>query len=133
MPVVGGMGGNGGIQALTVITRGIALGEIEFSTGFRAMSKELGVACVIGLVTGAVSGFIAYLWQGNPFLGLVLFATMLATMMVAGILGAAVPLALKAINQDPAVGSGVLVTTLTDIFGFFCFLGVGTMLLDKLL
>jgi magnesium transporter len=58
---------------------------------------------------------------------------MLATMMVAGILGAAVPLALKAINQDPAVGSGVLVTTLTDIFGFFCFLGVGTMLLDKLL
>ena len=133
MPVVGGMGGNGGIQALTVITRGIALGEIEFSTGFRAMSKELGVACVIGLVTGAVSGFIAYLWQGNPFLGLVLFATMLATMMVAGILGAAVPLALKATNQDPAVGSGVLVTTLTDIFGFFCFLGVGTMLLDKLL
>jgi magnesium transporter len=133
MPVVAGMGGNGGIQALTVITRGIALGEIEFSTGLRAVGKELSVAVVIGLVTGAVSGVIVYLWQGNAYLGLVLFATLMATMMVAGVLGAAVPLGLKALRQDPAVGSGVLVTTLTDIFGFFCFLGVGTLLLDRLL
>ncbi len=132
MPVVAGMGGNGGIQSLTVITRAIALGELEFSSGLRAIGKEVSVAIVIGLVTGAVSGGLAYLWQGNAYLGLVLFATMMATMAVAGVLGAAVPLILKAAGQDPAVGSGVFVTTLTDIFGFAAFLGIGTTLLDRL-
>ena len=132
MPVVSGMGGNGGIQSLTVITRAIALGEIEFSSGLRAIAKEFGVALAIGLVTGAVSGVMAYLWQGNPVLGVVLFATMMATMAVAGMLGAAIPLVLKALGQDPAVGSGVFVTTLTDLFGFTAFLGIGTALLDRL-
>ncbi len=132
MPVVAGMGGNGGIQALTVITRAIALGELEFSSGLRAVGKEVTVAIVVGAITGLVSGFLAYLWQGNAYLGLVLFGTMLATMAVAGILGAAVPLTLKALGQDPAVGSGVFVTTLTDIFGFAAFLGMGTILLDRL-
>ncbi len=133
MPVVAGMGGNGGIQSLTVITRAIALGELEFSSGLRAIAKEVSVALALGIVTGAVSGFMAYLWQGNPVLGLVLFATMMMTMAIAGILGAAVPLLLKALGQDPALGSGVLVTTLTDIFGFFCFLGIGTLMLDRLI
>jgi magnesium transporter len=132
MPVVAGMGGNGGIQSLTVITRAIALGELEFSSGLRAVFKEVSVGLVIGLITGIVSGFVAYLWQGNPILGGVLFVTMMATMAVGGILGAAVPLTLKALGQDPAVGSGVFVTTLTDIFGFAAFLGIGTALLDRL-
>ena len=132
MPVVAGMGGNGGIQSLTVITRAIALGELEFSSGMRAVRKEMTVALVIGAITGVASGFLAYLWQGNPYLGVVLFGTMMATMAVAGILGAAVPLLLEAFDQDPAVGSGVFVTTLTDIFGFAAFLGTGTMLLDRL-
>ncbi len=132
MPVVSGMGGNGGIQSLTVITRAIALGEIEFSSGLRAITKEFGVALAIGLVTGAVSGLMAYLWQGNPVLGAVLFATMMATMAVAGMLGAAIPLVLKALGQDPAVGSGVFVTTLTDLFGFTAFLSIGTALIDRL-
>ncbi len=133
MPVVAGMGGNGGIQSLTVITRAIALGELEFSSGFRAIGKEVSVGIAIGLCTGLVSGLLAYLWQGNAILGVILFATMMATMAVAGILGAAVPLVLKAIGQDPAVGSGVFVTTLTDLFGFAAFLGIGTLLLDRLL
>ncbi len=133
MPVVAGMGGNGGIQALTVITRAIALGELEFSSGFRAIGKEVSVAIVIGIVTGIVSGTLAYLWQGNPYLGVVLFVTMIITMAVAGIMGAAVPLVLKAAGQDPAVGSGVFVTTITDLFGFFAFLQIGTLLLDRLL
>jgi magnesium transporter len=132
MPVVAGMGGNGGIQALTVITRAIALGELEFSSGLRAIGKEVSVAIVIGIVTGAVSGTLAYLWQGSPYLGVVLFATMIITMAIAGILGAAVPLLLKALGQDPAVGSGVFVTTITDLFGFFTFLQIGTLLLDRL-
>jgi len=132
MPVVAGMGGNGGIQSLTVVTRAIALGELEFSSGLRAIRKEVTVAIAIGLITGVVSGLLAWLWQGSPWLGLALFGSMMATMAVAGILGAAVPLLLKALGQDPAVGSGVFVTTLTDIFGFAVFLGLGTLLLDRL-
>ena len=132
LPVVAGMGGNGGIQALTVITRAIALGELEFSTGLRAIGKEMAVALVIGAVAGAVSGFLAALWQGNPALGVVLFVSMSATMAVAGVLGAAVPLVLKAVGQDPAVGSGVVVTMLVDLFGFATFLGIGTLMLDRL-
>ncbi len=132
MPVVAGMGGNGGVQALTVITRGIALGEIEFSSGVRAALKELAVGIVIGSVTGLVSAGFAYLYVGNPVMGVALFSAMIVTMAVAGLLGAAVPLLLQALRQDPALGSGVIVTTFTDVFAFFSFLGIGTLLLDRL-
>jgi magnesium transporter len=133
MPVVAGMGGNGGIQALTVITRGIALGEIEFSSGIRAALKELVVGLAIGAATGVLSAGVAYLWQGSPFLGIALFLAMVLTMAIAGLLGAAVPLLLKALGQDPALGSGVIVTTFTDVFAFFSFLGIGTLLLDRMI
>jgi len=132
LPVVAGMGGNGGIQTLTVITRGIALGEIEFSTGLRAMVKELGVGVAIGLVVGGLSAGLAYLWHGSMLLGLVLFSAMIVTLAVASLLGAAVPLALKALKQDPALGAGVIVTTLTDAVAFVVFLGTATLMLDRL-
>jgi magnesium transporter len=133
LPVVGGMAGNGGVQALTVITRAIALGEIEFSSGIRAVSKEVTVGLVIGAFTGALAAGLAILWQGNPYLGGVLFLAMVATMSIGGLLGAAVPLLLKAVGQDPALGAGVIVTAFTDAFGFFTFLGIATLLLDRLL
>ena len=132
MPVVAGMGGNSGIQSLTVITRSIALGEIEFSSGIRTVGKELGVAIAIGAVAGAVAAGLAYLWQGSPMLGAVLFIAMSVTVSIAGALGAAVPLVLKALGQDPALGSGVIVTTLTDVVGLVTFLGIGTALIDRL-
>ncbi len=132
MPVVAGMGGNGGIQALTVVTRAIALGEIEFSTGLKAVGKELGVAVTLGATMGLVSALAVWAWRGSPMLGAVLFTAMLVTITVAGILGACVPLALKALDQDPALGSGVIVTTLTDIVGLMTFLGLGTLLIDRL-
>jgi magnesium transporter len=132
MPVVAGMGGNGGIQAVTVITRGIALGEIEFSTGLRAVAKELGVGLLVGLLTGLVSALFAFLWQGNPWLGVTLVLAMMVTLGVAGLAGAAVPLLLQAMRLDPALGAGVIVTTFTDVFGFFSFLGIATLLLDRL-
>jgi magnesium transporter len=132
LPVVAGMGGNGGIQTLTVITRGIALGEIEFSTGMRAMAKEIAVGLAIGTVTGFLSAGAAYLWHGSVMLGVVLFAAMVVTLMVASLLGAAVPLALKAIRQDPALGAGVIVTTLTDAVAFVTFLGTATLFLDRI-
>ncbi len=132
MPVVAGMGGNGGTQALTVITRGIALGEIEFSSGLRAASKELAVGITLGTATGIASAAVAWLWQGSPMLGLALFLAMVVTLGISGLMGAAVPLGLKALRQDPALGSGVIVTTFTDVFAFFSFLGIATLMLDRL-
>ena len=132
LPVVAGMGGNGATQTLTVITRGIALGELEFSTGLRAIAKEVAVGLAIGLATGLLSAGIVYLWNGNPWLGLVLLLAMIANLAIAGLVGAAVPLVLKALRQDPALGSGVIVTTFTDCCGFFAFLGIATLLLDRL-
>jgi magnesium transporter len=131
MPVVAGMAGNGGIQALTVITRGIALGEIEFSTGARAAGKELAVGLVLGALTGAMSAGLAVLWHGSPLVGLALFLAMGIAMAVAGLVGAAVPLALKAMHQDPALGAGVIVTTFTDVFSFYSFLGIATLLIER--
>jgi len=133
LPVVAGVGGNGGIQTLTVITRGIALGEIEFSSGLRAVGKEMAVGFALGCVAGVLSGILATLWHANPMMGVVMLIAMMITMSVAGLLGAAVPLALKALRQDPALGAGVIVTFCTDALGFFTFLGIATLLLDHLI
>jgi len=132
MPVVAGMAGNGGTQSLTVITRGIALGELEFSTGARAALKELFVGLTIGAATGLASAGIAYVWHGGPIIGLALFLAMVVAMAVSGLMGAAVPLGLKALRQDPALGSGVIVTTFTDVFAFFSFLGIASVLLERM-
>ena len=133
LPVVAGIGGNGGIQTLTVITRAIALGEIEFSSGLRAVGKEMAVGLVIGGAAGFVSGGIAWFLHGNVWMGFVLFASMVVTMVTASLVGAAVPLALKALKQDPALGSGVLVTFAVDALGFFSFLGIATLLMDRMI
>ena len=132
MPIVAGMAGNAGVQALTVVARGIALGETEFSSGASAVGKQFLVGVAVGAVTGAIGALVAYWWGGSPIFGVVVFAAMLVSMAVAGLAGAAVPLALKALKQDPALGSGVLVTTFTDAVGFFTFLGIATLFLDRL-
>jgi len=132
LPVVAGVSGNGGIQTLTVITRAIALGEIEFSSGLRAVGKEMWVGLVMGCAAGLISGCIAYLRHGNPYVGLVLLLAMIVTMVTASLVGAAAPLLLKALRQDPAVGSSILVTFASDSLGFFSFLGIATLLLDRL-
>ena len=95
-------------------------------------AKELGVGLTVGLLTGLVSAGFALLWQGNPWLGLTLVLAMMVTLGVAGLAGAAVPLLLQAMRLDPALGAGVIVTTFTDVFGFFSFLGIATLLLDRL-
>jgi len=132
MPVVAGMAGNGGTQALTVVARGIALGELEFSSGLRAIWKELAVGLTIGVATGLIAAGVAYLWGGNPVLGLVVMAAMLVSLAVAGLVGSAVPLLLKAMGHDPALGSSVIVTTFTDACGFFTFLGTATLVIDRI-
>ena len=129
MPIVAGMGGNMGTQTLTVTTRGIALGQLEFREGIRVIARQVGIGITIGAVTGLLAGLAAYLARGNPYLGLVLFLAMTVNMGVAGLAGAGIPIVLRLLRQDPALGSGVIVTTFTDIFGFLAFLGLATIML----
>ncbi|HCG99623.1 MAG: magnesium transporter [Candidatus Aquicultor primus] len=133
MPIVAGMGGNMGTQTLTVTTRGIALGQLEFREGIRVIARQVGIGITIGAVTGLLAGLVAYLARGNPYLGLVLFLAMTVNMGVAGLAGAGIPIVLRLLRQDPALGSGVIVTTFTDIFGFLAFLGLATTMLRFLI
>lgn len=133
MPVVAGMGGNGGTQTLTVMVRGIALGELEFSTAWRAVMKEVIVGITIGAATGLMVAVVAYLWKGNPALGLILALAMVINLLVGALAGTLIPLALKQVRLDPALGSGVLVTTFTDVFGFLSFLGLATIFIRYLI
>jgi magnesium transporter len=133
MPIVAGMGGNMGTQTLAITTRGIALGQLEFREGMRVIARQIGIGITIGAFTGLLAGLVAYfLANGNPYLGLVLFMAMIINMGVAGLAGAGIPIVLRLLGQDPALGSGVIVTTFTDIFGFLTFLGLATLLIQFL-
>ncbi len=128
MPIVAGVGGNGATQTATVIIRGIALGELEFSSAWKAIVKQVTVNTFLALAAGTLIALLAILWQGNPFLGLVLALAMILNLgLVAGLSGAVIPLLLKALKFDPALGSGIIVTGLTDAFGFLSFLGLATL------
>jgi magnesium transporter len=127
MPVVAGMGGNAGMQTLTVIVRGIALGELTWTNARKALLKEIAVGIGNGVVLGLMAAAVAYAMRQNAALGLVLGAAMIINMFVAATAGTLVPLGLRAANVDPALASSVFITTLTDICGFFAYLGLATM------
>jgi len=128
MPVVAGVGGNGATQTATVVIRAIALGELEFSSAWKAIGKQIAVNISIALAAGALVALLAILWKGNPYLGLVLACALVFNLgLMAGLSGAVIPLLLKALRVDPALGSGIIVTGLTDAFGFFSFLGLATL------
>ncbi|MGW8321118.1 MAG: magnesium transporter [Thermodesulfobacteriota bacterium] len=132
MPIVAGLGGNAGSQSLTVVVRGLALGELEFASRWKAVLKEVSVGFCTGSLNGLVMGSITYLWYQNLWLSLILFVAMIANMILAGLFGALVPLLLKWANKDPALGSHIFVTTVTDVGGFFIFLGLATFFMDSL-
>jgi magnesium transporter len=129
MPVVAGMGGNAATQTLTVIVRGIALGELTWSNSRKALLKEAAVGLGNGLCCGLLAAGIAWAVQGSPVLGLVLAMAMIINMFVAASAGTLIPLGLRALKVDPALASSVLITTFTDVFGFLSFLGLGTLFL----
>jgi len=132
MPIIAGMGGNTGNQSLVVITRGIALGEMEFSSSLRAIFKEARVGILLGLVAGSVASAVAFLFPGNTnplLLGLVIFLALVGNMGLAGLLGAAIPLVLKALGRDPALGSNILLTAFTDSLGYLLLLGLGMIII----
>jgi magnesium transporter len=123
MGVIAGQGGSAGMQTVTIITRGMALGELEPRVGWRLLSKETLLGIVNGLVIGATVGVITYLWKGNYWLGVAACLAMLFTLVVAGVTGVVIPLGLRSLGKDPAVASGIFLTTLTDVLGFgFLFL-----------
>jgi len=127
MPIVAGMGGNAATQTLTVIVRGIALGELSWSNSRKALMKEAAVGLGNGLVLGLIAASVAWLTRGDPVLGLVLGAAMVINMFVAATAGVLIPLGLRAAGIDPALASSVFITTMTDVFGFLSFLGLATL------
>lgn len=129
MPIVASMGGNAGTQTLTVMVRRLALGEIDGENARAAMQKEVGVALLNGLLFAVVMGVIALAWFSSAMLGVVIGAAMLFNLLIAGFFGAAIPLMLRRLQIDPAVGSTVLLTTATDVFGFLSFLGLAKLFL----
>jgi len=129
MPVVAGMGGNAATQTLAVIVRGIALGELTWSNSRKALIKEGLVGLGNGVALGMVAATGAYLLRGDPILGLILGLAMVINMFVAATAGTLIPLSLRALKIDPALASSVFITTLTDVFGFLSFLGLGTLFL----
>jgi magnesium transporter len=133
MPIVAGVGGNGATQTATVIIRAIALGELEFASAWKAIVRQISVNVCLALAAGGVIAVAAWLWKGNPWLGLVLACAMIVNLgLVAGLSGAVIPLLLKALKFDPALGSGIVVTGLTDACGFLSFLGLATAFIQYL-
>jgi magnesium transporter len=129
MPIIAGIGGNSGNQTITLIIRGLALGHITPANARRLVVKELGVATLNGLVWGSVVGVFAWLLYDNPALGGVMALAMLLNLLVAALAGIFIPMTLERVKRDPAIGSSVLLTFVTDSMGFFIFLGLATLLL----
>jgi len=129
MPIVAGIGGNSGNQTTTMIVRGLALGQIAAHNATDLIQKELGIALLSGLFWGAVLGGIAYLLYGNVDLGLVMMAAMTLNLLLAAVMGVMIPFVMNKFGKDPAVGSSVLITAMTDSGGFLIFLGLATVFL----
>ena len=127
LPIVAGQGGNAGMQTLTVIIRDLALGDITPGDGRRALLKEMTLGLLNGLAIGAVVGLVGWLWQRSPLLGLVAGAAMFLNQLAAAFAGVVIPLGLKAVRLDPALASSIFLTTVTDVAGFFFFLGLATL------
>lgn len=128
LPVVAGQSGNAGAQALAVTMRGLALREITVRHWPRVTWKEANVGFMNGLAVAVTCGLGVYLWSGSPGLVLVIATSMVLAMIAAGLAGAIVPIALTRLGQDPAQSSSIVLTTVTDIAGFFSFLGIATVL-----
>jgi len=129
MPIVAGIGGNSGNQTTTMIVRGLAIGQIASHNMKSLLLKELGVGLLNGLIWGSVLGFAAYWLYGNIKLGLVMTGAMTLNLLLAAIMGVMIPLMMTKSGRDPAVGSSVLITAVTDSGGFFIFLGLATIFL----
>jgi len=133
LPVVAGQGGNAGAQSLAVVMRGLVMREIPADKAGKMILKETLIGLVNGIIIGIVTGLIAWLWYKNPFLGIVIGLAMIINLVVAGLAGAAIPLVMKKIGFDPAQSSNIILTTVTDVLGFFAFLGLAVVFKNYLI
>jgi magnesium transporter len=129
MPIVASMGGVAATQTLTLIVRGIALGQVERANARWLMAKEIAVALLNGLAWATVVAVVALAWFRNWKIAAVIFAAMVINLLAAALAGVVVPLTMKRLGVDPAVAGGVVVTTVTDVVGFASLLGLGTLVL----
>lgn len=129
MPIVAGIGGNSGNQTTTMIVRGLALGQVNLTNIQRLIYKELGVALLNGILWGSVLGAFAFILYENIYLGLVMTGAMILNLLLSAVMGVMIPLLLSKFGRDPAVGSSILITAMTDSGGFFIFLGLATLVL----
>jgi magnesium transporter len=129
MPIVAGIGGNSGNQTITMIVRAMALDQVGPSQAKRLWRKELGVSLINGVVWGGCIGIVAWLLYGSVSLGLVMTAAMTLNLLLAAFMGVGIPMLMVKLGRDPALGSSVLITAVTDSGGFFIFLGLATIFL----
>ena len=129
MPIVAGIGGNSGNQTITMIVRAMAMGQLSGSQARRLLKKEVGVALVNGLIWGSAMGLISWLLYDSPGIGLVMVAAMTLNLLLAATVGVLIPVAMEKAGRDPALGSSVLITAVTDSGGFLIFLGLATIFL----
>ncbi|MBP9733056.1 MAG: magnesium transporter [Candidatus Omnitrophica bacterium] len=132
LPIVAGQGGNAGAQSLAIVMRGIVMREIPPNKVKKLIFKESALGLINGMVIGLVTAGIAWLWHGNPYLGMVVGLAMVINLFFAGLAGASIPLIMKRVGLDPAQCSSIILTTVTDVMGFFAFLGFA-MLFQKYL
>lgn len=129
MPVVASMGGIAGSQTLTIVIRGMALGQIGGANASKLMSKELAVGALNGLLWAAVIAMIAVLWFDSASLGFVIGSAIVLNLLAGALAGVLIPVLMTKFGADPALGGSVLLTTVTDVVGFFCFLGLATVIM----
>ena len=129
MPIVAGIGGNSGNQTITMIVRAMAVGQLADIQAGRLLKKEIGVALVNGILWGSVMGLLSYLLYGSVGIGLVMVAAMTLNLLLAAAVGVLIPIVMEKLGRDPALGSSVLITAVTDSGGFLIFLGLATMFL----
>ncbi|OGI50864.1 MAG: magnesium transporter [Candidatus Muproteobacteria bacterium RIFCSPHIGHO2_12_FULL_60_33] len=129
MPIVASMGGNAGTQTLTLVVRGLAVGTISESNARRLLSRELMIGAVNGLVWALVVAAVAVWWYGNLVIGALIAAAMIINLAFAALSGVGIPFLVRRLGVDPALASGVILTTVTDVVGFFAFLGLATLFL----
>jgi magnesium transporter len=129
MPIVASMGGNAGTQSLTVAVRAIATKDLTGRNVWRVIRREVLVGLLNGIIFAIVMGIVGVLWFGGPELGYVIAAAMVINLVVAGLAGTVIPVVLERMGVDPALASGAFVTTVTDVVGFFAFLGLAVVVL----
>jgi len=129
MGVIAGQGGSAGMQTVAIITRGMALGEVKGREGWRLLSKELLLGAANGVLLGATVGAITYFWKGEFLLGVAVCLAMWVNLIVAGVAGVAIPLGVQGLGKDPALASGIFLTTVTDVLGFGLLFVIAKLLL----